>query len=787
MFKGLTPATLVWIACLLISGCAVYATQQFDDIYGQPEPGQREVAANTVEGRFYTNEVKPVLENRCVACHACYDAPCQLKLTAPEGIERGINKDPVYNGTRLLAAEPSRLFIDAHSTDEWRSKGFSPVLNERRHTQLGNLNASLMFRAISLRREQGEFTDKVLPASYDFSLDRNQQCPTIETYDQFARDYPGWGMPYGLPALNQREYSILAQWLQRGALMAATPPLSHELQQQVTLWEQRFNGNDRRSQLVNRYIYEHIYLYSLYLGPDRTTRFRLVRSRTAPGQPIDVIPDRRPYDDPGVERPWYRLMEDRESQVAKTHIPLTLDESRWSLWSGLFYEPAYEVSTLPAYDVESASNPFKTFTAIPANSRYRFLLEHSLETIMAFIKGPVCHGQVAVNVINEQFWVFFVNPDLTYGHDASRFLEKQARNLDLPARETSNALPISSWIGFSEQQRDYLSAKSRMINRELDNNHFSLDEHLLWNGDGTNPNAALTVMRHFDNAAVVQGLIGQYPKTAWLIDYPLLERIHYLLVAGFDVYGNVGHQLVTRLYMDFLRMEGEMNFLLLLPQQQREEVRQYWYRNASTDIKDYIFSDLIHLDVETAIPYYTQHHQQELYDRLARYLQPVLNHERDLHRSPLPATSQHDLSALANARGAALQYLPELSLLLITDNNKPLEILSLVHNRGHANISSLFGETDNLIPAEDSITLGRGTLGDYPNVILKADKTELVELVNAITHMSNEDDYSRLLDRFGVRRTHPDFWAASDAIAELNRRYFPFSSGILDLNRLENR
>ncbi|MDO6805743.1 fatty acid cis/trans isomerase, partial [Wenyingzhuangia sp. 1_MG-2023] len=98
---------------------------------------------------------------------------------------------------------------------------------------------------------------------------------------------------------------------------------------------------------------------------------------------------------------------------------------------------------------------------------------------------------------------------------------------------------------------------------------------------------------------VVQGLLGQPPKTAWLIDYPLLERIHYLLVAGFDVYGNVGHQLVTRLYMDFLRMEGEMNFLLLLPQQERETVRRHWYRDTSTTIKDYIFSDLIRFDADS--------------------------------------------------------------------------------------------------------------------------------------------------------------------------------------------
>ena len=63
----------------------------------------------------------------------------------------------------------------------------------------------------------------------------------------------------------------------------------------------------------------------------------------------------------------------------------------------------------------------------------------------------------------------------------------------------------------------------------------------------------------------MDGLHGDFPETAWIIDYPLFERIHYLLVAGFDVYGNAGHQLNTRIVMDFLRMEGENNFLAFLP------------------------------------------------------------------------------------------------------------------------------------------------------------------------------------------------------------------------------
>ena len=58
-------------------------------------------------------------------------------------------------------------------------------------------------------------------------------------------------------------------------------------------------------------------------------------------------------------------------------------------------------------------------------------------------------------------------------------------------------------------------------------------------------------------------------KTLVLLGYPLLERIYYLLVAGYDIYGNIGHQLNSRLYMDFLRMEGELDFLTLLPEPTR--------------------------------------------------------------------------------------------------------------------------------------------------------------------------------------------------------------------------
>src|SRR5437870_8227975 len=100
--------------------------------------------------------------------------------------------------------------------------------------------------------------------------------------------------------------------------------------------------------------------------------------------------------------------------------------------------------------------------------------------------------------------------------------------------------------------------------------------------------AALTVFRHFDSASVEQGLIGDNPQTAWIIGYPLLERLHYVLVAGYDVYGNIGHQLRSRLYMDFLRIEGEQAFLSLLPDDSHAAIEHKWYRDAPRWTLDYV-------------------------------------------------------------------------------------------------------------------------------------------------------------------------------------------------------
>ena len=114
---------------LLLAACPSITETNLEKQDGSAAPRQRVVMQMPPNDVDYWTDIKPVLESRCVVCHACYDAPCQLKLSSIEGIERGASPQVVYQQSRLKSAQPTRLFEDAQSIEEWRALGFHPVLN----------------------------------------------------------------------------------------------------------------------------------------------------------------------------------------------------------------------------------------------------------------------------------------------------------------------------------------------------------------------------------------------------------------------------------------------------------------------------------------------------------------------------------------------------------------------------------------------------------------------------------------------------------------------------------
>ena len=141
------------VLVLVLSGCAAVGSSKLNELYGESIVRDRTVAADSEAGQYYYNNVKPILDSRCVSCHACYDAPCQLKLSSTDGIERGASKEVIYDASRLRAAKPTRLFVDAVNAEVWREKKFHPVLNERDQLHQTNLDGSVLFQMLHLKKE----------------------------------------------------------------------------------------------------------------------------------------------------------------------------------------------------------------------------------------------------------------------------------------------------------------------------------------------------------------------------------------------------------------------------------------------------------------------------------------------------------------------------------------------------------------------------------------------------------------------------------------------------------
>jgi hypothetical protein len=766
----------------------------------------------------YHRDIKPLLDRRCVVCHACYDAPCQLKLDTAAGILRGASKTPVYDGARLTAAAPSRLELDALLTAEWRARDFFPVLNEGDARPETNLAASLLYRMLLLKRDH-PLPPGELPAQLDVSLEREMQCPSPDQFERYARRTPLGGMPFALPGLTDEEFRRIERWIAGGAPVAPAPPLPAELATRVAEWEKFLNGDSRKRQLMARYLFEHWFIADLYFDDDPAALpasgetgaaveprqfFQIVRSRTPPGQPIAPIATRRPYDDPEVARVWYRLQPQQGARLAKTHLPYALGAQRMARLRELFLGDDYSVPVLPGYDPELAANPFATFAAIPVRARYRFLLDDAQFFIGNFVKGPVCRGQLALNVINDRFWVLFADPDIEAVVDGS-FLARESANLRLPGEldpEFNLVELATAWRGYEQQQARFLAAKAKHLHE-----HFGAERpvtlDLIWDGGRHNDNAALTVFRHFDSASVVKGLVGEVPKTAWVVDYSLFERIHYLLVAGFDVYGSASHQLLTRLYMDFLRMEGEYNFLHFLPLSMRDAERERWYQGLGASARDGVYRKVNRYGIDTAIEYRSDDPKREFFAMVAKRLGPALNRRYalpgvdagrdggidgggdDEYRGGWSAEARAALQQLASVRGTAASLLPEISFIRVLRKGAPDAVFTLLRDSDHSNVAVLLLEEQRRRPQRDRLTLVPGFIGAYPNRFLVVPEEELPRLVRMVRNLQNDGDYRALMRYYGVQRTDPAFWRHSDWLLRAWREAEPLGWGLFDLNRYQ--
>ena len=788
-FRGLIGFGLLTLTALIIACSEI------------PQYPHSEPAVSPQQSFAYQRDIKPILENRCMACHGCYDAPCQLKLTSADGVKRGASQQQVYNAMRLEDMPPTRLGTDAQSEAQWREQGFFSVLHDADQGAAAELDGSLLFRMLELGQRNPLPANSRLPDEIKIGTAHSFSCPTLDTFADYAQANPHGGMPYATTGLSADEFARLSQWVAEGAVTEPMPwqPSAAETAS-IERWENFFNQTGRREQLVARYLFEHLFVAHIHFPTINGSSFyELVRSSTPPGEPVVPLRTVRPNDAP-EQAFYYRLRPLRETLVEKTHITYGLDDQRMQRWQQLFLGDDWDLAVLPGYGYSERANPFATFISIPAKARYEFMLDTAEYFVRTFIRGPVCRGQVATDVIRDHFWAIFEDPAQEAYVNNPLYRSQTTPLLGLPGQDSDLLDLGSAWLKYSGQRNQYLQLRHQHYGQRKTGGA-TLDE--LWDGDGYNQDALLTIFRHHDSASVRKGLWGKVPDTIWVMDYPLLERTYYELVVNFNVFGSLSHQAQTRLYFDLIRNGSEQNFLRFVPAAQRRALYDQWYQGHA-QLKDAIAYTDLDRNTPTALDYGdTQGNNAAVMRRFAVLLAEragaVSGTPDTLNRCPQNNCQRPDLGPeqqeiqrllqpLAQGTGATLpviQQLPEVSFLRITSAEQRW-VYSLVHNRAHTNVAFMFGEKDRLQPERDDLTIMEGTLGSYPNFSFDVELEALPDFVAALQAARTVEQLHSIADRWGVRRTHPQFWEILSDFRQYVEETDPTQAGLFDINRYQN-
>ncbi len=737
----------------------------------------------------FTNDIKPILDNRCVSCHSCYNSPCQLKLSSFEGLQRGASKEDIY-ANRLSAANPTRLFTDAVNEKQWREKGFFSVTDTLVNS-LDNSKESIMMQYLFQKDKNPLNIGDYSPETDELSCSKNK-----EELSDFFDENPHKGMPYGFPALEKKEYNLLMTWLKDGAkddtLRNIIP---NKEQAQINKFEKFLNNKSIKYKVSARYIYEHLFLAHISFDDKSENFYELIRSKTPSGKEVEIIATKFPYDEI-KEDFFYRFRKIESTIVHKTHMVYKLNNKKLLRFQELFIKPKWEIKPyLASYNKTIAANGLKVFEQIPAKSRYQFMLDDIHYIIMTFIRGPVCKGQIALNVIQDHFWVMFMDPEYDLSLHDKFFLHDNMNNLFIPNQYGDNPsiLKTASILDNYELAKKYQISKSKIYKQYYPE---GLDFNSIWKGNNKNTksDSILTIYRHFDSASVHKGALGNIPKTLWVIDYPLLERIYYSLVAGFDIFGNTPHQLLVRMHMDRLRIEGESNFLEYLPKQSRKDYFNSWYQGwLATQLANYVPSE-----INSQINYQTNNFKEEFIQKAFAYLnikEDSINFirkdfidssikekyntkkeiEQTLKSLTLPNSSQI-IKTFTDSKS-------NLAHIKIKMNNKKDLVYSMVINRWHENVALLFSESSRLDSTKDTVNYIEGFVGSYPNVYVEVNQDDLNEFFNLLKNYKHNNVNKRKILKFVVNRANPNFWNSFDWFNNEFKKQDSLNYGLMDLNR----
>lgn len=851
------------VVLVLVLGFTFFFVKDY--IFKSTQENKTELTSVVHEEDIYTNKVQKIFNSRCVACHGCYESPCQLNLQSYEGLARGVHADYVFDRDRSEEAVPTRLFEDANTLSEWRRLGFKDVIGKD-EPQLSVLSNAVQLTLQGRPEPKNKYPE-------------GRQCINQETPVLIQRmKHTRLGMPYNLPGLDETQITTITDWVNKGAI----PPVPVDVVERdpkykgiISKWENFLNHPDYKHKLTSRYIFEHLYLAHLYIKENPRQFYRLIRSETLCDKPV-MIPTRTanatPFIKPSMTSFYYCIVKFPATIVNKSHLPYEISSAKVDWMHNLFIMPAWQIDSgeLPPYQTDlpikkplmhtyensnlnskdnpnvlfedeiktnkTASNPFFIFKNIPQESRYRFLLEDSYFHIMTFMKGPSCNGTMAVNAIQDRFFVFFMTPEMDRKINTQEVLEFH----QFPGRYGREVedKKISAYI----KQVRHRNKSRKLINKNLAiSAPNGLPMETIWDGDReqrngilttNNRNAVLTILRHNDSASVERGAVGDITKTAFLMDYSTLERMVYDLVVNFDVFGNFGHMMLTRTYMGLIRTDAENTYLNFFPPDTRLALKKAWYNDHESLVKwsklkkqnllDKLALKILDLvswtklqqgelynenrvaQIPSAINFQTKEPQDMHLEMIQKILfdhlgSDIIGADDRLNWNKLKSVENSDQieAKLSELTGKAQNkkqpfnfFFPEISYIVLGTKNKHdsrtyQKFYSLIHNREFNSISLVIGEEYHHRPEDDTLSLFPKVVGYYPNQFFYVEDNQrsVDEFVNRALAVTDIETYAVFLEKYGVKRMDSEIWNIYDFIVDKYHKEDVVGAGYLDLSR----
>jgi hypothetical protein len=108
---------------------------------------------------------------------------------------------------------------------------------------------------------------------------------------------------------------------------------------------------------------------------------------------------------------------------------------------------------------------------------------------------------------------------------------------------------------------------------------------------------------------------------------------------------------------------------------------------------------------------------------------------------------------------------------------------TLIRNKAHTNVAFMFDEAKRREPGKDTMTVFSGLLGSYPNFMFNVPIGDLEAFTAALHGVTDAGQFERVVDTWGLRRTHPQIWDNFQWFVDSMRLAHPLAAGVYDLSR----